>query len=171
MEMNDLTVDAWIASIGLSKVACAMIQPKYEPYPPKVPTHIGTGYGIASPAFGAVNASFCIVSGIQVARGSGHKVAGIARLLTGAVQTLLGITHYPKIYQNIFTGTSIQNTALRHLSMVNIVLGAGTVMMSGWNLAEALKKHRHLKGVACRPFSMMLPDGNVASGMGLSWQF
>jgi hypothetical protein len=134
LAMNDKAVDNWVATSGLTKEECAMIQPTYGP--PPSPNHITPEYGISSAIITGLNLSFNTVNGIQIGRGAKNTVP-IIGLITGAVQTAMGAAMFPKAskVQAPFVGEFINtNESQKTLSMVNIGLGTTTMILSAWNL-------------------------------------
>lgn len=84
MAINDRTVDSWVATSGLTKEECAMIQPTYGEPIDYNNNHISTNYAITSSVLGATNISLSTINIIQISNGTDNKTAAIIGLLTGA---------------------------------------------------------------------------------------
>jgi hypothetical protein len=133
--MNDEIVDTWIEMSGLSKEEVAMIQPTYgfpPAYSPYADNHITPAYGISSSALGGINLSLNTLNGIQISRGTKNNTVAIAGLITGAGQTILGASSFPKTTTD-FNGNSTKE-GKKTLSMVNVGIGTTTMILSAWNL-------------------------------------
>jgi hypothetical protein len=142
--MNNKTADSWIETSGLSKEECAMIQPAYGGvYPPTSNNNVTPAYGISSSVLGGVNVSINTLSLLQTFKGSSNKSLEIIGLITGAGQTILGVSSFPKSTVNLYGNTTI-NESRKTLSMVNIGLGTATMFLSTWNLIKN-KKHKDTK--------------------------
>ena len=134
LAMNDNIVDSWMERTGISKEEYAMIQPAYGNFPNgNVPTYtdnyISPKYGITSSILGGLNLS---LNGIQIAKGGNNKSIAIIGVITGAGQTILGSSMFPKIKKGIYSNTT--NESKKTLSMINIGLGTTTMILSAWNL-------------------------------------
>ena len=132
LAMNNITVDNWILTSGLTKEECAMIQPTYGPTPVYTYNHITPAYGISSSIIGGLNLSLNTVNGIQIGKGTTNKTVPIIGLITGAGQIALGSAMFPKEMNS--WGTNYTNESQKTLSMVNIGLGTTTMILSVWNL-------------------------------------
>jgi hypothetical protein len=132
LAMNERAVDSWIEVSGLSKEECAMIQPTYGPPPTYTYNYIAPAYGISSSVLTGLNLSLNTLNGIQISRGTKNKTVAIAGLITGAGQTILGASSFPKTAKDLYVNTT--NDSKKTLSMVNIALGASTMVLSAWNL-------------------------------------
>lgn len=135
--INDHSVDSWVAKNGLTKEECAMIQPAYGPTPICTYNHITTAYGISSSVFGVFNLSLNALNGIQIAKGIHSRAVPVIGLITGAGQITLGAKMFPN-EQNGWDG-NYTNESQKTLSMVNIGLGATTIILSAWNLISNRK--------------------------------
>ena len=140
--MNDHSVDSWIATNGLTKEECAMIQPAYGPTPICTYNHITTAYGISSSVFGVFNLSLNTLNGIQIAKGIHSRAVPVIGLITGAGQITLGAAMFPN-EQNGWDG-NYTNESQKTLSMVNIGLGISTMILSTWNLITNRKPKENL---------------------------
>ncbi len=130
LAMNDNLVDNWIATSGLSKRECAMIQPTYGTTPVYSSNYITPVYGISSSILVGLNISLNTVNGIQLAKGANSKTIPVIGLFTGAGQIAFGAVMFPKEPKG-WGGT---NESQKTLSMVNIGLGTTTLILSAWNL-------------------------------------
>lgn len=137
LAMNDKAVDSWIATSGLTKEECAMIQPTYGPPPVYTYNQIPASYGISSSVWSGVNLSLNAINALQMMRGSNNKTIPSIGLITGAGQVVLGIASFPKTV-NGFNG-STTNESKKTLSMVNIGMGTTTLILSAWNLINQKK--------------------------------
>jgi hypothetical protein len=171
LAMNDSMVDSWIETSGLSKEECATIQPTYGPPPTSHDNYhdnyISSAYGISSSVLGGLNLSLNTLNGIQISKGSNHKAIGILGLITGAGQTILGASTFPKTKHLLYGTTS--NESRKTLSMVNIGLGTTTLILSAWNLltnkeCKNKKTILHLK-------SFETPGNNIGMMCTLSRRF
>lgn len=135
LAMHDPVLDSWIASSGLSKEECAMIQPSYGSFPVPVytDTYVSPGYGITTSLVSGLNVSLVAVNSIQLAKGTHRKTVPILGLITGAGQITMGALNYPDKETN-YWGETYVNPEQRNLSLMNIGLGASTMIMSSWNL-------------------------------------
>lgn len=130
--MHDATVDGWIAQSGLSKTECAIIQPTYGPDP--TDEYISPGSAIASSAFLGMNATLTGLNGLQLLRGAKpSKGLAIASIAGGTGQILFGIATHPKPQSG--WGDDFINESQQKLSMLNIGMGASSVVMGIANLA------------------------------------
>jgi hypothetical protein len=132
LAMNDNMVDSWIKRSGLSKEECAMIQPAYSPAPTYSYNYISPTYGISSSVLGGLNLSLNTLNGIQLSKGANNKTIAIVGLITGAGQTILGASMFPKTTNGFYGNTT--NESRKTLSLVNIGLGTTTIILSTWNL-------------------------------------
>ncbi len=167
MEMNDPLVDNWIASSGLTKEECAMIQPGYGSQPIIVyeTNRIPKGYGISSALLSGANVT---VNVIQIGRGAKHGVAPWVGLATGAAQATMGIIRYPQEEISAF-GELTNNVGERNISLLNIGLGTATVLLSSWNLIA--NTPRSGKGIRWGFQRMTTPDGYAGLGIQVMKQF
>jgi hypothetical protein len=129
-EMKDTDLDIWLASSGLTKEECAMIQPNYGPVVKT--SYISYTNGITTALLGGINLSLNSVNGVQIANGAGKKAVPIIGIITGAAQAIFGVATLPIEYQT--NGTSFTNQGLTTLCFVNIGLGTSTMLLSTWNL-------------------------------------
>ena len=148
LAMNDKVVDSWIATSGLSKEECAMIQPTYGGgggvYPsPSSNNNITTAEGISSSIFSGANVSINTINLLQTIKGTNSKTVGILGILTGAGQTFLGVIMFPANKTDYY-GNTATNGSKKTLAMVNIGLGTTTMLLSAWNLI-ANKKSKYQK--------------------------
>ncbi len=132
LAMKDPKIDTWVQSSGLTKEECAMIQPAYGVAPAPTDNYISPAYGISSSLIGGINLSLNTINGIQISKGADNKIAPILGLITGVGQITLGAINYPEEVHTL-DGTYV-NTSERNLSLINIGLGASTVILSSWNL-------------------------------------
>ena len=161
LAMNDRLVDSWIKTSGLTKKECAMIQPTYGPPPSYNYNYISPQYGIASSVLGGVNLSLNVIDGIQISKGVDNRTVPVISLLTGAGSIIYGAYNFPKEdWSGMYART---NESQKTLSMVNIGLGATTMILSVWNLSANRQKKN--KSVACNIYSF--PATGRQMGLGL----
>jgi len=137
LAMNDKAVDSWIATSGLTREECAMIQPTYGPPPVYTYNQIPASYGISSSVLSGVNLSLNAMNALQMIKGTNNKTIPAIGLVTGAGQVVLGIASFPKTVYG-FNG-AVTNESKKTLSMVNIGLGTSTMILSAWNLINKKK--------------------------------
>lgn len=137
LAMNDNAVDRWIATSGLTKEECAMIQPTYGAPPVYTYNQIPSSYGISSSVLGGVNISVSAINALQMMKGTTGKTMPMIGLITGAGQMILGVASFPKTVRT-FNGTAT-NESKKILSMVNIGVGTTTMILSAWNLINKKK--------------------------------
>lgn len=163
-EMSSKTVDQWIASSGLTKEECAMIQPTYGPSSSQLRNNIKPVYAIGSAVLMGASVCFNTVNIIDLSKGNGNATAPVLGLLSGVTQITIGAIGFnsekSEIYNNDY-GPSGQRT----LSMINIGLGSTTMLLSTWNLARQHKTRK--QRTSWNIFSF--PDGKNQTGVGLSF--
>lgn len=168
-DMHDPSIDSWIAHSGLTREECAMIQPAY--FTPPITSKdysIDANYAIASSALSGVNAAMNAANAIQMFNcKSTSNAAPIAGMITGAGQLTLGIIRYPDDYLGI--GTPVVRTTKRNVSMLNIGIGAGTLIISTWNLLS--NREPKQKSLSWNVFGMPAPDQTTALGIGFTKRF
>jgi hypothetical protein len=168
LAMNDEAVGSWIASSGLSKEECAMIQPAYGWNPPPTPPNpnrIPPAYGLASSILGGVNLSMNALNALQINNGRSGLALPVAGLITGAGSVIYGAAHFPKADAN----TGLANESQKALSMLNIGLGTSTIILSAWNLSKGRAKKN--KTVTYHLFGIPAPDNRMAVGVGFTKQW
>jgi hypothetical protein len=166
LTMNDKNVDDWIAGSGLTKKECAMIQPAYGGWPGGGDgNHISAGYGISSSVLGGTNIAISIINGIKVSKDSKNKTIAIVGLATGATQVMIGALGMPpKIIQDANT-----NKSKRALAGINIGIGAGTMILSTWNLLKN-KKHKENR-TSWNVYSFPVRNNNSGLAVSFSKRF
>ncbi len=168
-DMQDPAIDSWIAQSGLTREECAMIQPAYFTAPIHNRDHtIDRDYAIASSALGGINAAMSAANAIQMFNcKSTSNAAPIAGMITGAGQLTLGLIRYPDEYLGI--GTPVVKTTERNVSMLNIGIGAGTLIISTWNLLS--NREPKQKSLSWNVYGMPAPDQTTALGIGFTKRF
>jgi hypothetical protein len=167
-QMDDPAIDAWIVESGLSREECAMIQPAYGPPPGANTNTLERNYAIGTSVFTGLNSAMSAVNAIQLHRGEGDLIAPIAGMVSGASQLTLGLVKYPQ-QDDLNWGTQIINPTERNASMLNIGLGAGTLVISTFNLITNRKpKERKL---SWNVYGMPAPDQTTAVGLGFTKRF
>ena len=90
------------------------------PTPTYSNNYITPAYGISSSVLGGFNLSLNTLNGFQISKGTNNKTIAIVGLITGASQTILGASMFPKTTNDFYGNTKeIRKT----LSMINIGLG------------------------------------------------
>jgi len=165
--MNDAAVDEWISGSGLSREECAWIQPEYGFQDANGYNHIDPGYGISSSILGAANLSLGTINAIQIDREQRKKAIPIIGLLTGAGQVILGAVMMPEETQSFYGHTT--NESEKILSLINIGLGATTMILSTWNLVTTPEPNQNDIGwnIYCIP----TPSGDIGLGLSLTRRF
>lgn len=164
LAMNDRTVDSWVATSGLTKEECAMIQPAYGQPPSYNYNYISPQYGITSSLLGGVNLSLNTINAIQISKGANSKTVPIISLLTGVGSIVYGAVHFKK---EIFYGMDpTTNESQKTLSMVNIGLGTTTMILSIWNLSA--NRPQKNKSVAWNIYSFPTADRQLGLGLYLT---
>jgi hypothetical protein len=155
LAMNDQKVDSWVQESGLTKEECAMIQPAYGPAP--TDNYISPAYGVSSSLIGGLNLSLNTINGIQISKGAKSKTVPILGLITGAGQITLGALNYPK--EQMTWGGTYVNPAQRNLSLINLGLGASTMILSSWNLITNRKPKE--KSLSWNIYSFPTQESNL----------
>ena len=169
-DMDSKALTDWIKANGLTKEEAAIIQPSYgwEPKPAEDrnnTNYISPSYGISSSLLGGLNLA---VSGLQFSTKSASSLSSKIGLLTGAAQTSLGLLSFPHQQKNA-NGQVISNESKKTLSMVNIGLGMGTVILSSWNLIA--KKPAKEKVYSWDIFGMPLNEKETAVALSVRRKF
>lgn len=163
LAMNDQKIDSWIAESGLTKEECAMIQPAYNP----VKTVNTQAYKVSSALIGGLNLYMGTINGIHISKGSSNKTVPILGLISGAGQITLGALNYPK--EQIFWNGSDLNTSQRNLSLLNIGLGTGTLILSSWNLISNRKPKE--RSFSWNVYSFPIHNNTAGFGFNLMKKF
>ena len=130
MEMEWKVIDEWIASSGLTKLECAMIQPSYGPTPTE--NYITPGFGYATAVFSGANVALSVMNVSQINRQNQGLFTPILGMVLGAGQITLGALNFPEI-QYGWSGSYI-NDAQRNYALMNVALGTSSVIFSTWSL-------------------------------------
>ncbi|MCE7063291.1 hypothetical protein [Dyadobacter sp. CY343] len=169
MNLKNQEIDRWVAASGLTKEECAMIQPTYGPIIPRpsVPAsdyryRMKSGYVISSGLLIGTNVAVNFMNEINIAAGSTNKVVPVVGLITGAGQIVLGAVGY---HPENSRGTDFNYSDQRTLSIVNIGLGAASMVFSARNLVWQQKMVR--RRTSWNVFSF--PAGRSQTGVGLSF--
>jgi hypothetical protein len=176
LAMNDATIDQWIASSGLTKEECAMIQPTYgyypEPDPFPINYSISREFGLASAITSGLNISLTTINTFQLSNDRGNKVAPIAGLLLGAGQMIYGAYNYPTQEYMGMDQIPIVNRSQRNLALMNIGIGTSTLLISTWNLISARYRERQpKKSLSWNVFSVPIGESSMGVGLSLAKQF
>lgn len=167
LEMNDDTVDGWIASSGLSREECASIQPGYGYQNPYSYDHITPAYGISSSLLGATNLSLSTIIATKMTQESKTKAVPIIGLVTGAGQAILGVTMMPEETRGLYGYTT--NESQKVLAMVDIGLGVTTMILSTWTLVKTPEANE--KSVGWNIYRFPTRNGDVGLGFSLIRRF
>ena len=130
LEMEWKVIDEWIASSGLTKLECAMIQPSYGPTPTE--NYITPGFGYATAVFSGANVALSVMNVSQINRQNQGLFTPILGMVLGAGQITLGALNFPEI-QYGWSGSYI-NEAQRNYALMNVALGTSSVIFSTWSL-------------------------------------
>jgi hypothetical protein len=130
LEMEWNVIDEWIASSGLTKLECAMIQPTYGSTPTE--NYITPGFGYATAVFSGANVALSVMNVSQINRQNQGLFTPILGMVFGAGQITLGALNFPEI-QYGWSG-SYRNEAQRNYALMNVALGTSSVIFSTWSL-------------------------------------
>jgi hypothetical protein len=130
MKMEWKVIDEWIASSGLTKLECAMIQPSYGPTPTE--NYITPGFGYATAVFSGANVALSVMNVSQINRQNQGLFTPILGMVLGAGQITLGALNFPEI-QYGWSGSYINETQ-RNYALMNVALGTSTMIFSTWSL-------------------------------------
>jgi hypothetical protein len=131
--MNSSALNNWIALNGITKEEAAIIQPSYgwEPSPTaQTKNNISASYGISSAILGGINIS---ANALQLSNKKSNLIISKIGLVSGAAQAGLGLASFPRKIKNA-EGQGSVNESKKVLSMINIGIGTGTMLLSSWNL-------------------------------------
>jgi len=168
LAMNDPSLDEWVASNGLTKEECAMIQPTYgDPIgnPSYTANKITPAYGVSSSIAGGISLSLNTINSIQISRGGAGKTVPLLGLITGAGQIVLGLTNMPKDQTNGF-GAVYTNESQKTLSFINIGLGTTSIILSTWNLLANRKPKE--KPVTWNIYSYPVQGNSTCFGLSMT---
>ena len=178
LAMNDPKIDNWIENSGLTKEECAMIQPTYGGWPipqpqpqpqPFTTNYISSHHAISSSILSGMNVSMSTINTLQIINGRENNTAPIIGMVSGAGQIVLGAINYP--YQNetyVNNPNFTENPTLRNLSMINIGLGASTLVLSTWNLFS--NKNPKDKSTSWNLYSFPTHTNNMGLGFSFTKQ-
>ena len=161
-EMNDASLDEWIANSGFTKEEIAMIQPEYIRGPIYTYNYIPTASGVTSALVCGLNLALSTANGIQLANGTDSKTAAILGIVFGAGQVVFAAATFPKEKQG-YEG-SYTNESMKSLCFFNLGLGTTTLIMSSWNLIA--NKKPSYKPTTWNIYSY--PTKNKSSGLAVS---
>ncbi len=130
MEMEWNVIDKWIASNGLTKLECAMIQPTYGTTPTE--NYITPSFGYATAAFTGANLGMSVLNIMQIKQQNKQLVTPIIGMALGAGQITLGALNFPEV-QYTWMGSYV-NQAQQNFALMNVALGTSTVIFSTWSL-------------------------------------
>jgi hypothetical protein len=130
LEMEWNVIDEWIASSGLTKLECAMIQPTYGSTPTE--NYITPGFGYATAVFSGANVALSVMNVSQINRQNQGLFTPILGMVFGAGQITLGALNFPEI-QYGWSGSYI-NEAQRNYALMNVALVTSSVIFSTWSL-------------------------------------
>lgn len=167
LAMNDKTLTQWATDHGLTLEECAMIQPTYDGSPignAKNNEGVTTGYRNATLLSSAFNISAGAINAVQLLKQREGKYMPIVGLASGVGQLILGVSNYPKS-QTVGGVKMVNHDKVNH-SLVNIGLGATTMILSGLNLMQ----NKTAKETSFRWALQGLPLNNneIALGVGMS---
>jgi hypothetical protein len=152
MDMDNHLVDNWVASSGLTKQECAMIQPTY-------------GYGkrgrIAT-GFTVVNTGINVVNAININQGTKSKIVPILGFFTGVGQIWVGAQYFE-------TGKSSISPPNKTQAILNAGNGVLTIVLSTINLHR--NRDNYGKGNNWSFYNVTMPDNSKGVALGFSKNF
>lgn len=154
MNMRTPELLSWVATSGLTRDECALIQPSYG----SANNKLDTGYGVGTAVWSGVNVALSTVNASRIGGQTSSNAVAWAGLASGGGQVLLGSLRMPKEESNF--GFNTTNQTERTVSLVNIGLGTATMVLSGWNLLSS-----HPKPAPRTSFNLYSP---VKDGLALS---
>ncbi|MCX8019705.1 MAG: hypothetical protein N2747_04345 [Chitinophagaceae bacterium] len=157
--MKDKQLDEWIAQSGLTKTECALIQPAYGG--PEETRYVAPSYGIASSVFTGLNAALNFTTFSAKTKTLHQKGIYKLGIISGFGQLTIGIIKYPKKIEG--WGGFYQNHAQRNLSLLNMGLGAATVLLNASNLA--LNKKQKEKSLTWDIYSVPSASNQYTVGL------
>lgn len=170
-EMNSTALSAWLKENGLSLEEAAIIQPSYdwEPGQPAEPVkinQISKSYAISSSVFSGVNLA---LNGIQLMKSKHGKLASKLGLFTGAAQVAFGTLTYPAKVRDQ-NGVTTTNQSKKVLSLTNIGIGSGTMLLSTWKLLKTSNPVKE-RSYSWDIYQMPLPDDLTALALSVKHKF
>lgn len=139
-DMNSPALSGWLKQNGLTREEAATIQPSYDwdpaPAEEEKTNYVSKSYGLSSSVISGLNLT---LSGIQLFKADHAPLSSKLGLLGGAAQTTLGLLSLPAKTNNMEGQASI-NEHKKALSLVNIGIGAGTMLFSSWELLRNKKR-------------------------------
>ncbi len=167
LAMNDLNIEKWALNNGLTVEECAMIQPAYGGVSQETAVRnegVTSSYSNATIFTSAFNFSVTTLNAIQLSKKTESKYLPIVGLASGVGQLILGIANYPTSTQ--VSGVKYVNSDRLNHSLLNIGLGASTMILSGLNLAQ----HKTVKQKSFNWALQSMPIGKneMALGVGMS---
>ncbi len=161
LNMQDPIIDEWIASNGLTKKECAMIQPSY----PWQGGKITQGYAISSSVLLGANVAFSTANIIQLSKNERNNNAlSILGMSFGAAQLTLGIIQYVPNDNYYMDYSSVNN-----LSILNMAMGTSSMVIGLINLLKT-KKYEAPK-TSWNTFSAPLPNQTMGYGLSICRRF
>jgi len=133
LNMQDETLENWIAASGLTKEECAMIQPQY----PTVETHtygkadLSKRFQTNTAIVTAANVVFGSLNIMMISRGEQVKNLPFLGVVSGTTSILLGAYNF-----NRDLGAGYTTNQQRNLSIMNIGMGAASIFLSVINVSR-----------------------------------
>lgn len=158
-EMEDVALDEWITSNGLTKEECAIIQPTYR-YP------ISRTYAISSGIAGGLNLSMCIINSVQISKPANSYAIPVIGLISGGGQLTMGLLSLPK--NNSYNINFPTSQGKQILSISNIGLGTATIFLSAFNLVN---RNQKLKKMKIGFYNFMGNQNKICTGLSLCRHF
>lgn len=143
LSMKDAKLDNWVATSGLSKEECAMIQPTYGPGFHYTYDYIRPSFGIASAALIGTNMAINTIHCLQYSKELGRNALPILGMISGIGQMAFGILNMPKEYPDR-NGFKLVNERQKNLSLMNIGMGSTSFLLSTWKLHTNNKRKQKL---------------------------
>lgn len=160
LAMKDPEVNRWLAANGLNEEEAAIIQPNYAPSYSST-NYISKADAVASGLLIGTNTALSAVNLATAAQRRPHTALPVAGVFTGIGQIVYGAILIGN--DQVANGKwSAYNEGQKVLSLVNISVGAATVVTSFCNMAaRPARDRRNSYGL----FSAPLPGGQAAVGL------
>ncbi len=162
LAMNDRTVDNWVATSGLTKEECAMIQPQYGA-PPDNSVFINTTDAVLSGGLMGLNLGFTALNFSNTTKGNTKGTIPTLSLIFGLGQIALGGYELDRYANSISWGNNNDYMAMKKLGMTNIAIGTASALIGTYTLITNRQKKN--KSVAWNIYSF--PSADKQLGLGL----
>ncbi len=163
-EIDEPILAEWAKENGLSLMECAMIQPAYSGMGNSDDNYIPTGLALSTALLSGTNIALSTIGGIERCKGNPNRGAPTVGIFSGTSQMVLGVLSYPAGYAD-FNGNYMINESQQVLSMVNIGVGLGTIILSSYYLLA--KKKPKPSATAWNIYGFPSPGNQVGFGLSL----